>query len=53
METRKRHRKKEDYRLRTHMIHGNYESKKWDYDHHVVPPLTQSTPFNLVFEARP
>ena len=47
METRKHHRKKEDYKLRTHLIHGNYESKKWDYDHHVVPPLSQSTAFRL------
>ncbi len=47
MDKPKHHRKKEDYRVRTHMIHGNYESKKWDYDHHVVPPLTQSTAFRL------
>jgi len=24
-------------RMRTHLIHGNFESKKWDYDHHVIP----------------
>jgi len=47
METRKRHRKKEDYKLRTHLIHGDFESKKWDYDHHVVPPATHSTAFRL------
>ena len=47
MERNQRHRKKEDYRLRTHLIHGNYESKKWDYDHHVVPPVSQSTAFRL------
>jgi cystathionine beta-lyase/cystathionine gamma-synthase len=43
----KRHRKKEDYRLRTHLIHGNFESKKWDYNHHVVPPASHSTAFRL------
>jgi methionine-gamma-lyase len=47
VENRKRHRKKEDYRLRTHLIHGNFESKKWDYDHHVVPPVSHSTAFRL------
>jgi len=29
VETRKPHRKKEDYKLRTHLIHGNYDSTKW------------------------
>ena len=47
MEVRKHHRKKEDYKLRTHMIHGNFDSKKWDYDHHVVPPVSHSTAFRL------
>ncbi|HEV2424077.1 MAG TPA: PLP-dependent aspartate aminotransferase family protein [Terriglobia bacterium] len=47
METRRRHQRKEDYRLRTHLIHGNFESRKWDYDHHVVPPVSQSTAFRL------
>jgi methionine-gamma-lyase len=47
MEKPKRHRKKEDYGLRTHLIHGNFESKKWDYNHHVVPPVSHSTAFRL------
>jgi len=47
METRKRHRKKEDYRLRTHMIHGNFDSKNWDYNHHVVPPVSHTTAYRL------
>ena len=47
MENRKRHARKEDYRMRTHLIHGNFESKKWDYDHHVVPPISHSTTFRL------
>jgi cystathionine beta-lyase/cystathionine gamma-synthase len=47
MEVRKPHRKKEDYKLRTHMIHGSYDSKKWDYAHHVVPPASHSTAFRL------
>ncbi|HUU15300.1 MAG TPA: PLP-dependent aspartate aminotransferase family protein [Terriglobia bacterium] len=47
METRKRHAHKEDYRMRTHLIHGNFESKKWDYNHHVIPPVSHSTAFRL------
>jgi len=47
METRKRHRQKEDYRMRTHLIHGNFESKKWDYNHHVIPPISSSAAYRL------
>src|SRR5215470_17388337 len=47
MDTRNHHRRKEDYKLRTHLIHGNFESKKWDYNHHVVPPVSHSTAFRL------
>jgi cystathionine beta-lyase/cystathionine gamma-synthase len=47
MEVRKHHRKKEDYKLRTHMIHGAFDSKKWDFNHHVVPPVSHSTAFRL------
>lgn len=38
---------KADYRMRTHLIHGNYDSKKWDYDHHVVPPMSSSATYRL------
>lgn len=47
MATRKPHARKEDYRMRTHLIHGSFESKKWDYDHHVIPPISHSTAFRL------
>lgn len=29
------------------MIHGNYESKKWDYDHHINPPISTSAMYRL------
>ena len=38
---------KKPYRLRTHLIHGNFDSKHWDYDHHVIPPLSSSTAYRL------
>jgi cystathionine beta-lyase/cystathionine gamma-synthase len=42
-----RKRKKDEYRVRTHLIHGNFDSKKWDYDHHVVPPMSSSATYRL------
>jgi methionine-gamma-lyase len=45
---RKHHdREKESYSIRTHLIHGNYESKRWDFDHHLIPPISASTTFRL------
>lgn len=43
----KRKKSKEQYRMRTHMIHGNFESKKWDYDHHINPPMSASAMYRL------
>lgn len=43
----KRKKSKEQYRMRTHLIHGNFESKKWDYDHHVNPPMSASAMYRL------
>ena len=43
----RRSRKKEEYRIRTHLIHGNFDSKRWDYDHHVIPPISASTTYRL------
>ncbi|MBX5481864.1 MAG: aminotransferase class I/II-fold pyridoxal phosphate-dependent enzyme [Myxococcaceae bacterium] len=38
---------KKDYRLQTRLIHGQFRSKKWDYNHQVVPPMSQSATFRL------
>ena len=35
------------YRLRSRLIHGVGHSARWDYDHHVVPPMTVSATFRL------
>lgn len=48
----KRKKSKEQYRVRTHMIHGNFESKKWDYDHHVNPPISTSAMYRLTSAQR-
>lgn len=38
---------KPHYRMRTRLIHGSFVTKRWDYDHHVIPPLSCSTTFRL------
>ena len=35
------------YRIRTRLIHGVSKSPKWDYTHHVVPPMSSSATFRL------
>ncbi len=38
---------KDRYTKETHLIYGQAHSKKWDYDHHVVPPITSSATYRL------
>ncbi len=33
--------------MQTRLIYGKASSKKWDYNHHVVPPLSSSSTFRL------
>lgn len=35
------------YRVRSRLIHGISHSRRWDYAHHVVPPMTASVTFRL------
>lgn len=35
------------YRIRSQLIHGRSHSAMWDYNHHVVPPMTVSAAFRL------
>ncbi|MBZ5647440.1 MAG: aminotransferase class I/II-fold pyridoxal phosphate-dependent enzyme [Acidobacteriia bacterium] len=35
------------YAIRTKLIHGTSKSSKWDFSHHVVPPMTSSATFRL------
>lgn len=39
-------------RIRTRLIHGVQHTGRWDYDHHVVPPITASATFRLESAAR-
>ena len=38
---------KHTYSMRTRLIYGKSVSKKWDYNHHVVPPISSSSTFRL------
>lgn len=33
--------------MQTKLIYGRSVSKKWDYDHHVIPPISSSSTFRL------
>ena len=35
------------YKKTTRIVHGAAKTSRWDYSHHVVPPLTASTTFRL------
>jgi cystathionine beta-lyase/cystathionine gamma-synthase len=35
------------YAIRTRLIHGKSKTPKWDYSHHVIPPITSSATFRL------
>ncbi len=41
-----------NYRTRSRMIHGRSHTHRWDYDHHVIPPMTSSATFRLDSAAR-
>src|SRR3990172_13035877 len=49
MSNRVKHQKNNEtqYRIRSRLIHGRSHSARWDYDHHVVPPMTASATFRL------
>jgi cystathionine beta-lyase/cystathionine gamma-synthase len=35
------------YSMETHLIYGKNVTNKWDYSHHVTPPISSSTTFRL------
>lgn len=39
--------KKNGYRMRTHLVHGNQDRSRWDFDHHIVPPISASAAYRL------
>lgn len=39
--------KEKKYSMETHLIYGKAFTEKWDYNHHVVPPISSSTTFRL------
>lgn len=45
--TKKKSVNRDDYRMRTHLIHGSFHSNFWEYDHHIIPPMTASAAYRL------
>src|SRR6185369_15558840 len=39
--------KKQAYKVTTRLVHGPEHSTKWDFAHHVTPPLSSSTTYRL------
>lgn len=39
--------KDESYSQKTHLIHGRFQSDRWDYRHHVIPPMSASVTYRL------
>lgn len=39
--------RRKKYSMETQLIYGKAQSKKWDYNHHVVPPISSSATFRL------
>ncbi len=37
----------DDYSAEAHLIYGQMQDPRWDYSHHVVPPMTTSATFRL------
>ncbi|WP_234696294.1 trans-sulfuration enzyme family protein [Candidatus Kryptobacter tengchongensis] len=44
---RKRRNNEEKYSMETHLIYGRSFTPKWEYSHHVVPPISASATFRL------
>lgn len=40
-------RKRQEYKVTTRLVHGPEHSAKWDFAHHVTPPLSSSTTYRL------
>lgn len=38
---------KKQYSIETKLIHGENKTPKWDYAHHVIPPISSSATFRL------
>lgn len=41
-----------DYSIRSRLVHGRAHTRRWDYNHHVIPPMTSSATFRLDSAAR-
>lgn len=47
MKKNKKPARQRPYSMQTRLIYGQSVSKKWDYNHHVIPPISSSCTFRL------
>jgi cystathionine beta-lyase/cystathionine gamma-synthase len=47
-----RGRKERRAHIRSRLIHGKYPTSRWDFSHHLVPPITSTATFRLDTAAR-
>ncbi|MBY0547038.1 MAG: aminotransferase class I/II-fold pyridoxal phosphate-dependent enzyme [Candidatus Obscuribacterales bacterium] len=45
--SRKKNENTDAYKMRTRLIHGALNSRLWDYNHHIVPPISASAAYKL------
>ena len=38
--------------MKTFLIHGKFKTKKWDYNYHIIPPISSSSAFRLISTER-
>ncbi|MFQ5763223.1 MAG: aminotransferase class I/II-fold pyridoxal phosphate-dependent enzyme, partial [Candidatus Bathyarchaeia archaeon] len=34
-------------RMRSRLIHGSSKTRRWEYDHHIIPPISSSSAYRL------
>ena len=45
--TKERTQPREKYRIRTRLVHGESKTNHWDFNHHIVPPMSSSAAYRL------
>ena len=47
-----RKKREEEAHIRSRLIHGKFHTARWDFNHHIVPPISSSPTFRLDTAAR-
>jgi cystathionine beta-lyase/cystathionine gamma-synthase len=52
MLNKERRKREEACSVTSQLIHGRFRTEKWDYTHHIVPPISSSTAYRLETQER-